>query len=254
MAPEPHFFNSTSSIWPTEDACPSTLRARLRDDDTPATSSSVKPIPYQDIYQQVNDCLGRNLASQKRRKIVHVSESNDPATQLRESYARMGMALHNSAIENLVKAHAEVQSKMTSFAEKSSHTLAQSKDLYSNITYPLYATLCHSENHPRANVAVHLNGLKRDIAAAREEILRLEIDWDACCEAEAEAWKAINEELGGKGHGSIDKEAVKVAKEFKAEAEAIVAEKCQLIDELDMEIKAELKNQTLKMMQELFDE
>ncbi|KAF5663641.1 hypothetical protein FHETE_7346 [Fusarium heterosporum] len=178
---------STSSAWQEEDDCSSTLRDRLREDITPATSSSMNRVPYHDIYQQVHACLGSNLAPNLEIKAPQPTESRDPATQLRETYACMGMSLHNSGIEHLVQAHSEVQSKTSSFAEESSKTLSQCKSLYSNIAYPLSATLCHSDNHPRANVTTHLKSLKRDIAAAKEEILRLKVGWDACCRTEAEA-------------------------------------------------------------------
>ncbi|KAJ3462181.1 hypothetical protein MRS44_010734 [Fusarium solani] len=118
--------NSTSSLWGDENACSSTLRARLRDDHTPATSSSTKPAPYQDVYQQVQACLGNHLLAPKPDKKIAQTA-----------------------------------------------TLSECNDLYSNIAYPLSATLCHSDNHPRATIATHLANLKKDIAAAKEEILRL---------------------------------------------------------------------------------
>ncbi|RKK91628.1 hypothetical protein BFJ68_g16146 [Fusarium oxysporum] len=235
-----HFLISTSSL--EEDGCPSTLRDRLRDDDTPATSSSIGSIPYQNIYQQVHACLGKTLNTSKpERKVVHAPESNDQAAQLRESYARMGMSLHSSAVDHLVKAHTDVQAKTAHFAEKSGQTLSQSKQLYANIAYPLGATLCHHndhEDHPRATVTVHLKKLQEEIAAAREE-----------------AWKDLNKELADQGiENGVDEEVLKAAEDFKAQAEAIVEEKCQLLDEVDKEFKAEIQNQTLKMMQDLFDD
>ncbi|EXA37126.1 hypothetical protein FOVG_11420 [Fusarium oxysporum f. sp. pisi HDV247] len=235
-----HFPISTSSL--EEDGCPSTLRDRLRDDDTPATSSSIGPIPYSNIYQQVHACLGKTLNTSKpESKVVHAPESNDQASQLRESYARMGMSLHSSAIDHLVKVHTDVQAKTAHFAEKSGQTLSQSKQLYANIAYPLAATLCHHndhEDHPRATVAVHLKKLQEEIAAAREE-----------------AWKDLNKELADQGiDNGVDEEVLKAAEDFKAQAEVIVEEKCRLLDEVDKEFKAEIQNQTLKMMQDLFDD
>ncbi|KAG5817404.1 hypothetical protein H9Q74_000655 [Fusarium xylarioides] len=241
MASKSHYFpNSTSSL--EEDGWPSTLRDRLRDDDTPATSSSIGPIPYQNIYQQVHDCLGKSLDTSKpASKVVQATQSNDHASQLRESYARMGMSLHSSAIEHLVKAHTDVQAKTASFAEKSRETLSQSKQLYANIAYPLSATLCHHndlEDHPRATIATHLKKLQEEIAAAREE-----------------AWKELNKELAEQGgQNGVDEELLKVAGDFKKQAEAIVEEKCRLLDEVDKEFKAEIQNETLKMMQDLFDD
>ncbi|EEU42901.1 uncharacterized protein NECHADRAFT_84238 [Fusarium vanettenii 77-13-4] len=76
--------NSTSSLWGDENACPSSLRARLRDDHTPATSSSTKPAPYQDVYQQVQACLGSHLLAPKTdNKTAQTSDTKDPAIQLR---------------------------------------------------------------------------------------------------------------------------------------------------------------------------
>jgi hypothetical protein len=185
----------------------------------------------------------------------------------------MGMSLHTSAIEHLIQAHSEVQSKTMGFSEESSKALSQCKDLYSNIVYPLSATLCSSPEHPRASVAVHLNSLKRDIAAAKEEILRLQVEWDACCRTEAEAWKVLNEGLSARGCGpnEVDNNVVKAAKEFKKEAEAIVEDKCRLLTELDQvrwcqfsfgsidanlsvqDLKDEAHRATLKMMRDLFN-
>ncbi|KAF5025549.1 hypothetical protein F66182_2357 [Fusarium sp. NRRL 66182] len=253
MASAPyHFLTSTSSVCPEDEACPSSLRARLRDDQTPATSSSAKPVPYQDIYQQVHACLENQFLSQKPEiKVAPVPESHDLATQLRESYARMGISLHSSAIEHLVQAHSEVQSKTTGFAEESSRTMARCKHLYANIAYPLSATLCSSDNHPQARIADHLQTLKKDIAKAKEKILRLGDEWDACCETEADAWKTLNEGLDNQGWGAekVDKEVVDA---FKAEVEAIVDEKCQLLSAVEKEFKSEIHAETLQMMQNLF--
>ncbi|KAF9769222.1 hypothetical protein IL306_013383 [Fusarium sp. DS 682] len=229
-----HFLTSTSSL--EEDGCPSTLRDRLRD-DTPATSSSIRPIPYHNIYQQVHASLGNGLTAPKPdNKIVHATQSNDPAAQLRESYARMGISLHSSAIEHLLQAHTEVQNRTERFAEKSAQTLSQSNKLYANIAFPLSATLCHNNECPQATIAAHLEKLKEEIAAGREEMLRLKLDDQ------------------GSGQDGVDEEAVKAAEEFKAQVEAIVEEKCRLLDEVDQEFKAEIKAQTFKIMQDLFDD
>jgi hypothetical protein len=147
----------------------------------------------------------------------------------------MGLSLHSSATEHLVEAHAEVQAKTKSFSEESSKTLAQNTDLYDNIAHPLSATLCHSEDHPRASVAVHLNRLKQDIAAAREEIIRLSTEWEECCRTEEKAWNEFKRGIEDHGRGSkaMDEEAKTAAEEFKEEARAIVEANCQLLDEVD---------------------
>ncbi|KAI6773187.1 hypothetical protein HG531_000036 [Fusarium graminearum] len=227
--------NRTSTCVKHEDECPSTLRARLRSDPPPQCSPS-KPAPYENLYQKVQASLGNYGDNPKRGKMtVQEPESNDPATQLRESYARMGLAIHESATENLEKAHADVQAEIKHFAEESSKTLAQSRDLYANIEYPLSKTLCDSDDHPRASLEVHLNRLKQDIAAAREQVVRLSAEWEECCRTEEEAWDEFKNGLEHRGRGAtgMDEETKVAAEEFKKEARAIVEANCQLLDEID---------------------
>ncbi|KAL6915536.1 hypothetical protein ACHAPO_011136 [Fusarium lateritium] len=252
MAPTSRIRTSTTYIK-AEDDCPSTLRARLRD-DPPAKQSPIKPPPSQSIYQQVHASLGNYGNAPKRGKTaVQEPESNDPATQLREAYARMGLSIHTSATEHLEKAHVDVQTEIKRFSEESSKTLAQSRDLYANIEYPLSKTLCDSDDHPRASVEVHLNHLKQDIAAAREEVLRLSTEWEECCRTEEEAWDDFKRGLGDRGRGGkgVGKEVNKAAEEFKKEARAIVKANCQLLDETDQDFKQKIQEETQRIMANL---
>ncbi|KAJ3504707.1 hypothetical protein NM208_g16297 [Fusarium decemcellulare] len=249
-----HLLNSTSSLWTEDVTCPSTLRARLRDHDTPATSSSTKLAPYQDVYQQVQACLGSHLLDPKQDKKVlqlPAPEAHDPAAELREAYARNGMALHAAAVEKLINAHSEVQSRITRFSNDSAATLSQCNALYSNIAYPLSATLCHDNTHPRATIATHLSDLKKEIARAKEEIVQLSHEWDACCRSEAEAWKDLNRDLDNQGQAAAEpeNEATKIANAFKTEAEDIVKAKCRELGDIEKEFKADIQAETLKMMQ-----
>lgn len=147
----------------------------------------------------------------------------------------MGLSLHTSATEHLARAHTEVQIRTKLLADDFSETLAQSKELYSNIAYPLSATLCQSPDYPRESIVAHLNRLKQDIAAAREEILRLNTEWEECCRTEEEAWNEFKKGFDdhGKGATDTDKEAKKAADNFKKEAKAIVDDKCRLLDQVD---------------------
>ncbi|CAG1998450.1 unnamed protein product [Fusarium graminearum] len=245
--------NRTSTCVKHEDECPSTLRARLRSDPPPQCSPS-KPAPYENLYQQVQASLGNYGDNPKRGKMtVQEPESNDPATQLRESYARMGLAIHESATENLEKAHADVQAEIKHFAEESSKTLAQSRDLYANIEYPLSKTLCDSDDHPRASLEVHLNRLKQDIAAAREQVVRLSAEWEECCRTEEEAWDELKNGLEHRGRGAtgMDEETKVAAEEFKKEARAIVEANCQLLDEIDQDFKSKIQEETQRIMASL---
>ncbi|KAM0306857.1 hypothetical protein ACHAPM_001433 [Fusarium culmorum] len=245
--------NRTSTCIKYEDEFPSTLRARLRDDPPPRPSPS-KSAPCDNLYQQVHASLGNYSDNSKRGKtMVQEPESNDPATQLRESYARMGLALHESATEHLEKAHADVQAEIKSFAEESSKTLAQSRDLYANIEYPLSKTLCDSDDHPRASLEVHLNRLKQDIAAAREQVVRLSAEWEECCRTEEEAWNEFKNGLEHRGRGAngMDGETKAAAEEFKKEARDIVEANCQLLDEVDQDFKSKIQEETQKIMASL---
>ncbi|CEI63260.1 hypothetical protein FVEN_g201 [Fusarium venenatum] len=252
MAPTSRTRTSTTYIK-AEDDCPSTLRARLRD-DPPAKASPVKPPPSQSIYQQVHAFLGNYANVHKRNKsAVQEPESSDPATQFQEAYARIGLSIHTSATEHLGKAHADVQTVIKRFSEESSKTLAQSRDLYANIEYPLSKTLCNSEDHPRASVEVHLNRLKQDIAAAREEVLRLSAEWEECCRTEEEAWDDFKRGFDNRGREEkgVSKKVNAAAEEFKKEARAIVEANYQLLDETDQDFKQKIQEETQKIMANL---
>lgn len=165
----------------------------------------------------------------------------------------MGLAIHESATEHLEKAHADVQAEIKHFAEESSQTLAQSRDLYANIEYPLLKTLCDSDDHPRASLEVHLNRLKQDIAAAREQVVRLSAEWEECCRTEEEAWDEFKNGLEQRGRGAngMDQETKAAAEEFKKEARAIVEANCQLLDEVDQDFKSKIQEETQKIMASL---
>ncbi|RGP66993.1 hypothetical protein FLONG3_8651 [Fusarium longipes] len=227
---------STSNIK-REEECPSTLRARLRDEPL-AEKSPIEPIPYRNVYQEVHASL-------------RGPEQDETLVQeLENAYARMGYALHSSATKHLLEAHAEVKAKTKAFSEESSKTLEQNKALYDNITHPLSATLCHSEDYPQASIATHLKRLKQDIAAAREDIVRLGTEWEECCKEEEAAWNEFKKgfEDNGQGTNVIDKEAKTAAEELKKEVRAIVEAKCQMLDEIDQDFKQRIQEETQKIM------
>ncbi|KAM5361502.1 hypothetical protein ACJZ2D_013069 [Fusarium nematophilum] len=183
-----HLLDSADSLMTDETTCPSTLRSRLFDDDTPTTSSETKQSPYQDIYQQIQACFGDNLlVPGPEDGQPEAPDNSDPGAQLREAFAQMGVELHASAIDHLIQAHSEVQSRINRFSDESSNALSQCKDLYSNIAYPLSATLCHSDDFPTATIRTHLATLNQEIEAAKEELERLGDEWDACVQTEMEA-------------------------------------------------------------------
>lgn len=140
------------------------------------------------------------------------------------------MNLHASAMESLVEAHSEIQSKIDAFAEESSTTLAQCDALYDNISYPLSATLCHSDTLPRATIETHLTDLRKEIASALEEIKVLGEEWDACNQTEAELWKELTEKKPRKG---MDAETKRMMEVFKQEARDIVEAKSKELTKIE---------------------
>lgn len=141
------------------------------------------------------------------------------------------MTLHASAMEKLILAHVEIQSKIDSFAETSSAALAQSDALYNNIAYPLAATLCRDKTNPRATIAVHLSNLKQELEATIKELEALEEEWEACARTELKAWKALTEPK--RVVRKVDAETEDMMIALKAEAQDIVDEKCQVLTGID---------------------
>ncbi|KAK7419854.1 hypothetical protein QQZ08_010688 [Neonectria magnoliae] len=163
------------------------------------------------------------------------------------------MNLHASATAQLVETHSKIQSRISRFVSESSGTLAQNEALYSNIAYPLSATLCHSDKFPRASILDHLANLKQEILSAKEQVQRLGAEWDACAQAEQDAWKQLTEETS-RGAIKADGDDTKMIKKFKSDAEKIVKEKCQLLEDIEKEFKTKIQAETLRLMQTMIDE
>ncbi|CAM1509503.1 Fc.00g032420.m01.CDS01 [Cosmosporella sp. VM-42] len=233
----PHLLLGTSSTRCTEKTTSTaTLRARLQSQDEEApTPSSPKRSIFPDVYQQFRACFAIDPSREK---------------------GQDGMELHASAMEQLIKAHGEIQSKIDTFAEESSAALSETDALYGNIAYPLSATLCHTDNIPRATVATHLANLKNDICSATEELQKLGEEWDACKQAELEAWKELADESKSLKRGPRDTiaNAVAMMASFKAEAQSIVNDKCRILTDLEKEFKTSVQSETLKIMKTMLDD
>ena len=83
------------------------------------------------------------------------------------------MKLHASAMEQLIQAHSEIQTRVNGFAEAASTAHAQSDALYGNIAYPLAKTLCHNDNMPRATIEDHLLSLKQEVETTIKQLQSL---------------------------------------------------------------------------------
>ncbi|KAJ4123221.1 hypothetical protein NW768_009751 [Fusarium equiseti] len=246
---------TSSSSAKAEGDCPSTLRARLRD-DTPTTSPSDKPIPYKNsIYQQVHASLGTHLTVPKTtKKVIQKPEKHDPAAQLRDRYARMGLNIHTTAMARLIEANRQVGIKREEYANKMEKTLRRSTRLYDNIRHPLSATIASSADGHRGSFTVHIVRLKQDIEAAKEEITRLNNEIDECHRIEAQAWKEFNNTFqDGRAASGVDREAKAAAEGFKEEARGIVRDKYRLLEEIDAEFRAKIQVETQRMMKDILD-
>ncbi|KAH6983396.1 hypothetical protein BKA56DRAFT_655884 [Ilyonectria sp. MPI-CAGE-AT-0026] len=247
---------SSSTMWTDNVNSSSTLRARLRSPEAPAPTSSPKPPTHHHIYQQFRACFGADLGSSRRDERVPISppeHDSDAVTQLRESFAQAGTKLHASATAQLIEAHSDIQSRISRFVGESSATLLENEALYSNIAYPLSATLCHSDNFPRASIIDHLTNLKKEFSSTKEELHRLGAEWDECAKAELDAWKLLTGDAN-QGSTKADEDAAKVAKRFKAEAESIVKEQCQLLGAMEKEFKSKIQAESMRLMQIMIDE
>ncbi|KAH7165363.1 hypothetical protein EDB81DRAFT_250307 [Dactylonectria macrodidyma] len=248
-----HNILSSSSLWADNNSS-STLRTRLRSQDAVAPTSSQKPLTY-DVLQQFRACFGADHGapvSDTRAPDVTECRDSDAVTQLREAFAQAGMNLHASATAQLAEAHTDIQSKISRFVAESSATLSKSDDLYSNIAFPLSATLCHSDNFPRASIQNHLANQKAEIEEAKEELRQLGAQWDACVQAELDVWNLLTGEAS-QSDAEIDKDAAKMTKKFKAEAENIVRDQCKLLEDMEKEFKAKIQAETVTLMQMIMD-
>ncbi|KAH7145616.1 putative flavoprotein [Dactylonectria estremocensis] len=240
-----HNIPSSSNLWDDNAKSSSTLRTRLRSQDAAVSTSSQKALTYNDVYQQFRACFG----------VDHGAPVSDTrAHDVTECpFAQAGMNLHASATAQLVEAHTDIQSKISRFVVESSATLSKSDDLYSNIAYPLSATLCHSDNFPRASIQNHLANQKVEIAAAKEGLRQLGAQWDACVQAELDAWNSLMGETNRRDT-KMDEDAAKMTKKFKAEAESIVRDQCKLLGDMEKEFRAKLQAESMRLMQMMIDE
>lgn len=99
----------------------------------------------------------------------------------------MGVDLHTSAMNDIMNGHSEIEQKISRLVAESATVLSQNDALYANISYPLAATLCRSDSFPSASIFDHLANMKREITSAKEELLGLGAEWDACVQVEKEA-------------------------------------------------------------------
>lgn len=106
------------------------------------------------------------------------------------------------------------------------------ESLYSNLEYPLNATLCSSDNFPISNIANHLSGLLQRLKAAEGELSLLRDEWNANLQKE----QGIRSEVSGLESYISGPELMELLHEtqaFKEEAERIAADKIQEIEDVE---------------------
>lgn len=146
----------------------------------------------------------------------------------------MGLDIHTTGIARLREANRQVGIKREEYANRIEETLRRSTRLYDNIRHPLSATIATSADGHRGSFKVRIAHLRQDLAAAKEEITRLNDEAIECRRIEVEAWKEFKGSFQeGRTASGVDREAKAAAEEFKEEARGIVRDKYRLLEEID---------------------
>ncbi|KAL7949317.1 hypothetical protein V8C42DRAFT_341291 [Trichoderma barbatum] len=197
-------------------------------------------------------CLA-NISNNSARHRVQEDKpaGGDALTQLREAFAQDGVKLYTSAVDKLAEAQQVIASQISDFVTLSTSVASEIDELYANLSYPLSTTLCHSNNFPRATIEGHLANVKAELREAESELRDLECEWQESIRSEENLrreLRSMEKSHGQNGElGHHDEDYAKMAG-FKQEAERIVAESTQELDEIDQEYKKEVMAMTMKTM------
>ncbi|KAH7325707.1 hypothetical protein B0I35DRAFT_474452 [Stachybotrys elegans] len=217
----------------THDPSSSSFRARLLgSDDTLALQQTPPPAP-----DPQENHVSRQLRSWLTLEDEHSvgygkSDSVEEApliSQLREMLIETGLEIHSAAIDALVKNHGEIEAKIDDFARQYTPVIDETEALYSNIVYPLSATLCHSDTKPRATIATHLSN--EACFKEREHVLR-----------QLQSGGSVNEQ-GENEKARSELEAL------QKQAQALKRDKMRKLDQIEAEFKQQWQAETVKMMQ-----
>lgn len=152
-----------------------------------------------------------------------------------EAFTQAGSTMHASVVERLVQAHAEMEIRLEGFSHGLATKLAANEALYSNITWPLSKTLCHTDTRTSASLASHLEDFGRELQEVEHGIKDLAKEWDDLLLAEAEILKALNSEPKQIRNDEEDQEvfAAESLTSIKTEAREIAKAKNQLIEDIE---------------------
>lgn len=138
--------------------------------------------------------------------------------------------------------------RINSFGSQSSSVLKDCKALYDNITYPLSATLCHSENYRRASIAAHLDTLQSQLAAAEGELDALNGEWVACVQEEQRIYNELGSERASRtGSPAGGSEVPGLTNQI----DEIVADTKKALDQIEQEYRENMQTETMKIMQSI---
>ncbi|GAO19369.1 hypothetical protein UVI_02045540 [Ustilaginoidea virens] len=224
------------------------LRARLRSEDLVHHHHAAGPRAdgqsRRDIYRQLQANFSAVLQAEPSKpgstnaQMAHIAgkeELNRLLSPLpgrlsrtdsqKESFARYGQDVYNTAVEAVQSAHKATSSEIAGFQARVSSTLGRAHALYDNIVYPLSATVCHSESLPRASIAKHIRTLQKRLSAAEDELEKLNEEWKACIAEEVRILTCKRND------GDDQAECLK--EKYLREVDDIVAKKTSEINELD---------------------
>ncbi|KND86610.1 hypothetical protein TOPH_08747 [Tolypocladium ophioglossoides CBS 100239] len=235
----------------------SSLRARLRSQEPTPKVQSTSPNswgPSEHTYQRFRACFVDPGSDNLQLKDTRSLDGEDDAlARLQGAFADAGLELYTSVAEEIVQAHGATESQIAGLSDKSSAVLSQADALYSNIAYPLSATLCHADSLPSATIATHLSTLRNQLSAAQDELRELQQEWEACLREEQQAWKELNSDGAEKRHylrngkNTMEHEIER----FKAEAQSILRENEEALDDIDNEFRELVHGEVMKAAQNM---
>ncbi|RDA87760.1 hypothetical protein CP532_2439 [Ophiocordyceps camponoti-leonardi (nom. inval.)] len=248
-----------SSSTLLDQACSSTLRARLRSPEP--TSRPFVALPSDsgaEVFRRFRACfslepVSSSLPLAKDTKNPVAIEAGTMA-QLGDTFAEAGLRFYTAIAEDIVQARRDMDAEIAKLTLESTAVLSRADALYSNVTYPLCVTLCHVDNGPSATIAVHLSTFMARLSAAQGELQGFQKEWESCVLEEQEAWTELKamDAMNLSSAPGAGNDAVKAAVEgFRTETEAVIEANEAELEEIDAELRELMQGETLKVMQSM---
>ncbi|KAK5992112.1 hypothetical protein PT974_05510 [Cladobotryum mycophilum] len=236
-----------------------TLRARLSSQGPP-TSGPAAPSPpspddqlkLDDLYRHFRDHFvpANSVAGNEDSGENNGGHGNaNLMVQLGESFAQAGLKLHTSVVHQLSQSQVEIDANISTFSKFSSSILSDLDGLYSNIAYPLSATLCHSANFPRATIGAHLVSVQEKLKLAEGELRGLHEEWEENLRSEYDLRQELGTEVTEQGSNNTAWLYSGQAEAFKQEVEQIVRDQIRALDDIEAHYKESVQAETMEMMQ-----